>query len=63
MQWSQSFQKLDFTGTVCTGNSSKKWVYADGDKFKGNFQGVQQQRRGVNHLPPSSVKIKERVEL
>jgi hypothetical protein len=29
----------------------------------GSFPGVKQPRRGVDHPPPSSVEVKERVEL
>ena len=49
-----------FSAPVQTGPGAQPASYAMGT---GSFLGVKRSGRGVNHPPPSSAEIKERVEL
>jgi hypothetical protein len=49
-----------FSAPVQTGPGPHPSSYTTGT---GSFQGVKRSGRGVNHIPPCSAKVKERVEL
>jgi len=49
-----------FSGPVQTGPGANPASYT---MDTGSFPGVKQQGRGVDHQPPSSAEVKERVEL